>query len=576
LLTGAALVLAVSAACDGTATLEAADRAIGHVDLALSHTDAGDTYRFIGSLQVRDASDQVVATVVADDMSDPNQIVTVPIGTHTLTLVGGTFGEVLLDDGTAPYCTFQGSGGSDFTGCTVQDPGSFVVRADQTTDVVIPILAHFEEPDVDELFSEGDVQIELGVEDGDGTCAGVFCSNGETCAVVNGEGPACTATCQEDDDCPAEFKCVGASGSIPMALCIALDPRWLQIAAGDAHSCAIASNREVYCWGSGTDGRLGNGATIQSNLPVLVLGLTDVVEISAGAAHSCAVKGDGTAYCWGSGLNGRLGDGTTTSSSVPVQVSNLTTFTDISAGSQHTCAIVADGTAYCWGNGGGGRLGQGATMSSSVPVQVSGLSDVAQISAGSAHTCAVTTGSSAHCWGTGTNGRLGNGGTASSSVAVQVTGLTSGVNSIGAGTSHSCATLTTGGVRCWGNGATGRLGDGTTNSSSVPVTVVGITNAARVSAGSAHNCALTSNKRVLCWGEGASGRLGNGSAAASSVPVEVQHLRLAESAVAAAAHSCALIHEGFAYCWGEGGNGRLGNSSTTDFSYPIPVPRPDL
>jgi alpha-tubulin suppressor-like RCC1 family protein len=561
--------------CDGTATIEAAVGTTGQVQLALSDTDAGATYRFIGSLQIRDSLNQVIDTLVADETSDPSQVVTVPIGSYTLELVGASFGQVLIDDGSPPYCTYQGSGG-DFTGCTVQDPGSFVIRADQTTDVIIPILAHFEEPDVDELFSEGDVQIELDVEDGNGTCAGVFCSSGETCAVVNGEGPACTASCQEDDDCPADFKCVGASGSTPIALCIALEPRWLQIAVGDAHSCAIASNREVYCWGSGTDGRLGNGMTLASNLPVLVTGLTDAVQITAGAAHSCAVKEDGTAFCWGNGLNGRLGDGTTTSSSVPVQVSTLTTVSSISAGSQHTCATIASGEAYCWGNGGGGRLGQGATTSSSVPVQVSGLTNVARISAGNAHSCAVTTAGSAHCWGTGTNGRLGNGGTASSSVPVQVTGLTSEVNSIGVGTSHSCATLSTGGVRCWGNGLLGRLGDGTTNSSNVPVAVVGLTNAVRVSAASAHNCALTSNGHVYCWGDGASGRLGNGDVAASSVPVEVKNLRLAESAVAAAAHSCALIHEGLAYCWGEGGNGRLGNGSTTDFSYPIPVPPPDL
>lgn len=576
---GAALAALALLSCDGTATIEAAAGTTGQVQLALSDTDAGATYRFIGSLGIRDSFNQVIDTLVADETSDPSQIVTVPIGSYTLDLVGASFGQVLLDDGSPPYCTYQGSGG-DFTGCTVQDPGSFVIRADETTDVDIPILAHFEETDVDELFSEGDVEINLDVEDGNGSCAGIFCGSGETCAVVNGEGPACSRTCQEDDDCPPtqddEFHCVPASGSIATALCIALQPRWLQIAVGDAHSCAIASNREVYCWGSGTDGRLGNGTTITSNLPVLVTGMTDAVQVSAGAAHSCAVKEDGTAFCWGNGLNGRLGDGMLISSSVPVQVSTLTTVTSISAGSQHTCATIASGAAYCWGNGAAGRLGQGATASSSVPVAVSGLTNAVQISAGNAHSCAVTTTGSARCWGTGTNGRLGNGGTVSSNVPVQVTGLTSGVNSIGAGTSHSCASLATGGVRCWGNGALGRLGDGTTNSSNVPVTVVGLSNATQVSAASAHNCALTSNQHVFCWGDGASGRLGNGDVIASSVPVEVSNLSLAKSAGAALAHSCSLIHDGLAYCWGEGGNGRLGNSSTTDFSYPIPVPAPDL
>src|SRR5690606_14942183 len=136
---------------------------------------------------------------------------------------------------------------------------------------------------------------------------------------------------------------------------------------------------QAYCWGGGASGQLGNGDTNNSSVPVAVstsgvLASKTVTAISAGGGHTCAVA-DGQVYCWGYGWDGQLGNGDTNNSSVPVAVSTSgvlasTTVTAISAGAGHA-AVPADGQAYCWGGGGGGQLGNGDTNNSSVPVAVS-------------------------------------------------------------------------------------------------------------------------------------------------------------------------------------------------------------
>ncbi|MBL0203943.1 MAG: hypothetical protein IPQ14_06340 [Candidatus Microthrix sp.] len=75
------------------------------------------------------------------------------------------------------------------------------------------------------------------------------------------------------------------------------------------------------CWGHNTDGKLGNGSTTHSSIPVLVSGLTNATSVAAGGDHSCATLSTGAARCWGYNTYGQLGDTTSNSSSTPVAVS---------------------------------------------------------------------------------------------------------------------------------------------------------------------------------------------------------------------------------------------------------------
>ncbi|HEX7487525.1 MAG TPA: hypothetical protein VF341_01360, partial [Anaeromyxobacteraceae bacterium] len=150
----------------------------------------------------------------------------------------------------------------------------------------------------------------------------------------------------------------------------------IAVAGGAAHTCAVASDGSVACWGANDAGQLGLASTIQQSLsPAIVTGISGATAVAAGGSHACAIA-SGAAWCWGSNALGQLGDGTTTSSATPVAVTGLAgvALKDIVAGGSHTCARAASGAVYCWGNNGSGQLGSGTVgVNSSTPAQVSAL-----------------------------------------------------------------------------------------------------------------------------------------------------------------------------------------------------------
>jgi hypothetical protein len=271
--------------------------------------------------------------------------------------------------------------------------------------------------------------------------------------------------------------------------------------------------------------------------------------------HSCAVLSGGTVKCWGLNGAGQLGDGTTNNRLTPVGVTGLDSGVAlVSSGPSHNCAVEIGGSAKCWGYNGYCQLGDGTSNNRRTPVSVVGLaSGVASIAAGQSHSCAVLSSGAAKCWGGNGNGELGDGTTNVRSTPVGVVGLASGVASIAAGGSHSCAVLSSGALKCWGSNQQGQLGDGTQSTSITPVGVVGLASGVvSIADGIYHSCAVLSERTAKCWGGG------------PDFYVATDICRQGVQSLAVGwAHTCVSLSIGTAYCWGrENIKGQLGDNTT--------------
>jgi hypothetical protein len=183
------------------------------------------------------------------------------------------------------------------------------------------------------------------------------------------------------------------------------------VSVGGHHVCGLSQAPDsllAFCWGAGPFGALGNAAVTSSATPAPVAGGLRFVVIAAGGDHSCAIATSGATYCWGANANGQLGNGAAGDVGTPDAVTPGD-FDSLTAGGQHTCALTSLGEASCWGLGSSGQLGNGSTIVQRSPTAVSDGRRFTALSAGESHTCGVTSDGSLYCWGQGTEGQLGTG-----------------------------------------------------------------------------------------------------------------------------------------------------------------------
>ena len=88
---------------------------------------------------------------------------------------------------------------------------------------------------------------------------------------------------------------------------------------GFSSVCAVTKDDDLYCWGEGSSGALGNGGTADVTSPTFIM--ADIYSVDVGYNYACAIDNSGDAYCWGNEIRGHLGLGGTTGSTTPAAVS---------------------------------------------------------------------------------------------------------------------------------------------------------------------------------------------------------------------------------------------------------------
>ncbi|XP_057491484.1 ultraviolet-B receptor UVR8 [Actinidia eriantha] len=375
---------------------------------------------------------------------------------------------------------------------------------------------------------------------------------------------------------------------------------------------SLPTKSAIYVWGynqSGQTGRKGkeHNLRIPRQLPPDLFGCPGGVnsrwlDIACGQEHTAAVASDGSLFTWGANEFGQLGDGTENGRKQPKKVKQLQTefVISVSCGAHCTAAIAEpreqNGTAvsrrlWVWGQNQGSnypRLYWGAFAPNTI---------IRQVSCGAVHVVALSEDGLLQAWGYNECGQLGRGITCEGLQGARVISAYAKfldeapelvkITQVSCGEYHTAAISEKGEVYTWGLGSMGQLGHCSLQSGDkelLPRRVVALDGIfiKDIACGGVHTCAVTEKGALYAWGGGQAGQLGLGpqNGFFSCVPNESVMLRNIPVLViptgvqlVACGHSHTLIstREGRIHGWGYNSYGQAADERSTYAWYPSPV-----
>ena len=248
---------------------------------------------------------------------------------------------------------------------------------------------------------------------------------GEGFNPVTGEGYLWVEAASWDYPDITELRRISIGGRAPV-------PSDFRIVHAGAHyTLALDWEGQLWTWGHGATGILGNGRTDNYSAPAKVTvndGNTRFAYICSGGVfndytpsvstyYALAIAEDGTLWAWGNNNNGKTGLGQVSGSQyTPKQVTSRdgidNAWVHVSAGTNHSLGIRRDGTLWGWGRW--FRVGLSSSSNISVtdilsPVRIGNDTDWMFVEVGNEHSLAVKTDGTLWAWGANSKGQLGGG-----------------------------------------------------------------------------------------------------------------------------------------------------------------------
>ncbi len=388
----------------------------------------------------------------------------------------------------------------------------------------------------------------------------------------------------------------------------------LDVAAGEAHTCAVDLAGRGWCWGDDTWNQLAPEPIRRPRLHSLRPRAFDgprLDGIEAGPLATCAHRPDGWTRCWGK-LNA---------------VAALGQF----AVGRSLCGITGPAPTgpprldfdadpfYVFRGGPPGRIACAAPGAEHMRLLLdpddmdAGLLDAVDLAVGHAHGCAVDRAGQPWCWGDNPTGQLGVDGDEKRPLPVRAGAASLAgmafpplldrmgpVVDLAAGSHHTCALHRSGQVSCWGRatyGATGQPSpreradlppeirrdlsrDRRLGPTEMPLAlpVPGIDDARLLVDGQDFTCVIRADGSLWCWGDNHGGQLGDGTIASRTRPAKVEGLPGPVLAADGGRHHlCAIVGRargdthGALYCWGENDHGQLGDGTRIARRRPVAI-----
>jgi hypothetical protein len=304
----------------------------------------------------------------------------------------------------------------------------------------------------------------------------------------------------------------------------------VQVAVAPTVGCATTHQRDVRCWAllEGIPSR-GSGSLMLRRRAERVKGIDNAAGVALGRQRGCALLVNGEVACWDTndgreaGRVERIGG-----------VRDARTLTMMPS-SDVACAVTARRTLACWGPATRSLSGFSSDWDLDSAREHPTLADVRGVALSQMHYCVLQSHGRVSCFGFG-----------EAPLSLQ------GVHQVVATDGATCAITANRGVACWGNPALTGAGPQVATGPfiGVPREVAGLTNVAALSAGTESICALLYGGTARCWGQNATGGLGDGTLERRFVPVPVCNARGIVQ-LAAGPQSCAVFGGGSLRCWGD-------------------------